>query len=144
MKMKKHTLVPGPIKSSLIVEYINNLSDDKSAGAHSIFLGQVRNDKINERTVKAIEYSAYDEMAEKEALKIKDIIMSAYSDVNDVVITHSTGIVKAGELSLVVMVTAGHRDQATRACRHAVEMIKENYPVWKKELFDDDSHRWQE
>ena len=144
MKMKKHTLVPGPIKSSLIVEYINNLSDDKSAGAHSIFLGQVRNDKINERTVKAIEYSAYDEMAEKEALKIKDIIMSAYSDVNDVVITHSTGIVKAGELSLFVMVTAGHRDQATRACRHAVEMTKENYPVWKKELFDDDSHRWQE
>ena len=142
--MKKHTLVPGPIKSSLIVEYINNLSDDKSAGAHSIFLGQVRNDKINERTVKAIEYSAYDEMAEKEALKIKDIIMSAYSDVNDVVITHSTGIVKAGELSLFVMVTAGHRDQATRACRHAVEMIKENYPVWKKELFDDDSHRWKE
>ena len=144
MKMKKHTLVPGPIKSSLIVEYINNLSDDKSAGAHSIFLGQVRNDKINERTVKAIEYSSYDEMAEKEALKIKDIIMSAYSDVNDVVITHSTGIVKAGELSLFVMVTAGHRDQATRACRHAVEMIKENYPVWKKELFDDDSHRWKE
>ncbi len=144
MKMKKHTLVPGPIKSSLIVEYINNLSDDKSAGAHSIFLGQVRNDKINERTVKAIEYSAYVEMAEKEALKIKDIIMSAYTDVNNVVIIHSTGIVKAGELSLFVMVTAGHRDQATRACRHAVEMIKDNYPVWKKELFDDDSHRWQE
>jgi len=144
MKMKKHTLVPGPIKSSLIVEYINNLSDDKSAGAHSIFLGQVRNDKINERTIEAIEYSAYVEMAEKEALKIKDIIMSAYTDVNNVVIIHSTGIVKAGELSLFVMVTAGHRDQATRACRHAVEMIKENYPVWKKELFDDDSHRWQE
>jgi len=144
MKMKKHTLVPGPIKSSLIVEYINNLSDDKSAGAHSIFLGQVRNDKINERTIEAIEYSAYVEMAEKEALKIKDIIMSAYTNVNNVVIIHSTGIVKAGELSLFVMVTAGHRDQATRACRHAVEMIKENYPVWKKELFDDDSHRWQE
>jgi len=144
MKMKKHTLVPGPIKSSLIVEYINNLSDDKSAGAHSSFLGQVRNDKINERTIEAIEYSAYVEMAEKEALKIKDIIMSAYTDVNNVVIIHSTGIVKAGELSLFVMVTAGHRDQATRACRHAVEMIKENYPVWKKELFDDDSHRWQE
>jgi len=142
--MKKHTLVPGPIKSSLIADYINNLSDDKSTGAHSIFLGQVRNDKTNERTVEAIEYSAYDEMAEKEALKIKDIITSAFSDVNDVVIIHSTGIVRAGELSLFVMVTAGHRDQATRACRHAVEMIKENYPVWKKELFDDDSHRWQD
>jgi molybdopterin synthase catalytic subunit len=145
MNMKKqHVLVPGPIKSSLIIEYINNLSDNKSSGAHSIFLGQVRNDKIHERTVKSIEYSAYKEMVEKEAKKIKDTIIAAYSDVNDVVIIHSTGIVKAGELSLFVMVTAGHRDQATRACRHAVEMIKENYPVWKKELFDEDSHRWKE
>jgi molybdopterin synthase catalytic subunit len=140
---KQDVLVQGPIKSSLISEYINTLSDDKSSGAHSIFLGQVRNDKINERTVEAIEYSAYKDMVEKEALKIKDTVMAAYSDVNDVVILHSTGIVKAGELSLFVLVTAGHRDQATEACRHAVEMIKENYPVWKKELFDDDSHRWK-
>ncbi|MBN1388569.1 MAG: molybdenum cofactor biosynthesis protein MoaE [Bacteroidales bacterium] len=140
---KQHILVPGPIKSSLISEYINNRSDDKSSGAHSIFLGQVRQDKINERSVEAIEYSAYEEMVEKEAKKIKDTILTSYGDVNDVVIIHSTGIVKSGELSLFVMVTAGHRDQAVKACRHAVEMIKENYPVWKKELFDDDSHRWK-
>ena len=141
---KQDILVSGPIDSSLIVEYIDRLSDDKESGAHSIFLGQVRNDKINERTVKAIEYSAYEEMVEKEAQKIRNTVLAAYSDVNNVVIIHSTGIVRAGEISLFVMVTAGHRDQATRACRHAVEMIKEKYPVWKKELFDDDSYRWQE
>lgn len=142
--MKEHFLVSGPVNSSLIAEYISNLSSDKSAGAHSIFLGQVRNDIINERTVKAIEYSAYDEMVEKESIKIRDTIMAAYNDVKDLIIIHSKGIVKVGELSLLVIVTAGHRDQATRACRHAIEMIKENYPVWKKELFDDDSHRWKE
>ncbi len=141
---KQDILVSGPIDSSLIVEYIDSLSDDKESGAHSIFLGQVRNDTINERTVKAIEYSAYEEMVEKEAQKIRDTVLAAYSDVKSVVIIHSTGIVRAGELSLFVMVTAGHRDQATRACRHAVEMIKEKYPVWKKELFDDDSYHWQE
>jgi len=141
---KEHILVSGPIDSSLIVDYIDRVSDDKGSGAHSIFLGQVRNDKINGRTVEAIEYSAYKEMVEKEAQKIKDTVLTAYSDVNKVVITHSTGIVKAGELSLFVMVTAGHRDQATRACRHVVEMIKQNYPVWKKEMFDNDSHRWKE
>lgn len=140
---KEHILVSGPIDSSLIVDYIDRLSEDKGSGAHSIFLGQVRNDKINGRTVEAIEYSAYKEMVEKEAQKIKDTVLKAYSDVNKVVITHSTNIVKAGEISLFVMVTAGHRDQATRACRHAVEMIKENFPVWKKELFDDDSHKWK-
>jgi len=140
----QHVLVPGPIRSSLIMEYIKKLSDDKSSGAHSIFLGQVRNDKINERTVEAIEYSAYKEMVEKEAKRIQNTIIADYSDVNNVIIIHSAGIVRAGELSLFVMVTAGHRDQATRACRDAVEMIKESYPVWKKELFDDDSHRWQD
>ncbi|MFO7852544.1 MAG: molybdenum cofactor biosynthesis protein MoaE [Bacteroidota bacterium] len=142
--MKKNVLVPGPIKSSLIAEYINVLNDDKSSGAHSIFLGQVRNDIINERTVEALEYSAYDAMVEKEALKIKDITRAAFSDVRDIVIVHSTGLVRAGELSLFVMVSAGHRDQATRACRHVVEMIKENFPVWKKEIFEDNTNRRQE
>ena len=137
-------LVHGPVKSSLIADCLNNLTSKKNAGAHSIFLGQVRADKIDNRTVQAIEYSAYDDMVAKEAGRISDTIKSAFSDVHDIVLVHSTGIVKAGELSLFVMVTAGHRDHATRACRHAVEMIKENYPVWKKELFDDDSHQWKE
>lgn len=141
--MNDQYLVAGPVKSSLIIEYLNKLSDDKSTGAHSVFLGQVRDDKIDDRTVKAIEYSAYDNMVEKEAVRIKETIKGAFSDVRDIVLVHSTGIVKAGELSLFVMITAGHRDHATRACRHAVEMIKENYPVWKKELFDDDSHQWK-
>ncbi|MDT8400540.1 MAG: molybdenum cofactor biosynthesis protein MoaE [Bacteroidales bacterium] len=142
--MENIILVPGPVKTSLIAEYLNKTSDDRSAGAHSVFLGQVRNDRINYRTVKAIEYSAYEEMVEKETVKIKNTITAAFSDVKDVVIVHSTGIVKAGELSLFVMVTAGHRDHATRACRHALEMIKENFPVWKKEIFDDDTQRWHE
>lgn len=141
--MQNAVLVPGPVKSSLIAEYLNRASDDKSAGAHSIFLGQVRDDRIGDRMVTAIEYSAYPEMVEKEYQKIKDTIMAAFNDVRDVFILHSTGVVKAGELSLFVMVTAGHRDHASRACRHVVEMIKESLPVWKKELFDDDSSRWQ-
>ncbi|HDZ41820.1 MAG TPA: molybdenum cofactor biosynthesis protein MoaE [Bacteroidetes bacterium] len=143
MSMGNMILIPGPVKTSHIAEYFNKTSDDKSAGAHSVFLGQVRSDMVDDRTVRAIEYSAYEEMVAKETLRIKEIIMTAFSDVKDVVIVHSTGIVKAGELSLFVMVTAGHRDHATRACRHVLEMIKENFPVWKKEIFDDDTHQWQ-
>jgi molybdopterin synthase catalytic subunit len=36
---------------------------------------------------------------------------------------------------LFIMVTSGHRDHATRACRHTLEMVKEKLPVWKKEIF---------
>jgi molybdopterin synthase catalytic subunit len=50
-------------------------------------------------------------------------------------IVHSVGIVKAGEASLFIMVTSGHRDQGTRGCRHTLEMVKEKLPVWKKEIY---------
>jgi molybdopterin synthase catalytic subunit len=74
-------------------------------------------------------------MAVKEADAIIDTVRSAFSDVRSVFLVHSTGIVKAGEASLFIMVTAGHRDHATRACRHTLEMVKEKLPVWKKEIF---------
>lgn len=139
----KPILTEGAISPGLIAGYIEKLSEDKTIGAHSLFLGQVRNDTVNDRQVKAIEYSAYTEMVEKEANGIIETVKAAFKDVKDIFIIHSTGIVRAGELSLFILVSAGHRDQATRACRHVVEMIKDNYPVWKKELFEDDSHRWQ-
>jgi len=135
-------LIKGPIDPALITETISEFTGDKSCGAYSLFLGQVREDEINGKKVEAIEYSAYDSMVEKEAGYIEEIAHKAFSDINKIRILHSTGIVKTGEISLLVIISAGHRDQATRACRHVLEMIKENYPVWKKELFGDDSHRW--
>ncbi len=134
----KAVLTEGAISPGLIAGYIEKVSEDKTSGAHSLFLGQVRNDTVNDREVEAIEYSAYTEMVEKEAGRIRDTVKTAFNDVKDVIIIHSTGIVRAGELSLFVLVSSGHRDQATRACRHVLEMIKDNFPVWKKELFDDD------
>ncbi len=110
-------------------------NEDTGAGAVAVFIGRVRDDEQDERRVTAIEYSAYEEMAVKETDAIIDTVRSAFSDVRSVVIVHSTGIVRAGEASLFIMVTAGHRDHATRACRHTLEMVKEKLPVWKKELF---------
>lgn len=140
----KPVLTDGAISPGIIAEYLEKVSEDKTIGAHSLFLGQVRDDTVNDRKVEAIEYSAYTEMVEKEAARISETVKAAFNDVKDIVIIHSTGIVRAGELSLFILVSAGHRDQATRACRHVLEMIKDNYPVWKKELFDDDSHRWRQ
>jgi len=74
-------------------------------------------------------------MAVREADGIAGTVRSAFSDVRSVIIVHSLGVVRAGETSLFIMVSAGHRDHATRACRHTLEMVKEKLPVWKKELF---------
>lgn len=133
--MKNRYLVGGPITPLLISELMTLGNDDNSAGAVSIFIGKVRDDEVNGNRIKALEYSAYNEMAEKEADGIVKTVKAAFSDVRKILLVHSTGMVKAGEASLFIMVTSGHRDQATRACRHTLEMVKEKLPVWKKEIF---------
>lgn len=135
MTMKNRYLVGGPITPVLISELMTLGDDDTGTGAVSVFIGKVRNDEADGRRVTAIEYSAYEEMAVREADGIVSAVRSAFSDVRSVIIVHSLGVVRAGETSLFIMVTAGHRDHATRACRHTLEMVKEKLPVWKKELF---------
>jgi Molybdopterin converting factor, large subunit len=142
-EMIKNYLKSGPIGSNEINSLIKSLEEDTSAGGHSFFLGQVRADTVNGRKVEAIEYSAYEEMVKIEAEKIKTEIISEFGDVKNVDIIHSTGLVKAGGISLLIVVSAGHRHQATAACTKAVELVKERLPVWKKEIFDDDTYKWK-
>jgi molybdopterin synthase catalytic subunit len=141
--MEVNYLTNGPVSQGVITQLINKIGGKTNSGGHMIFLGQVRADDINGKTVKAIEYSAYAEMVYIEVENIKKSILSEFPDVKSVDIIHSTGTVKAGEISLVVFVSAGHRLQAIQACSKAVELIKGNLPVWKKEIFNDDSHLWK-
>ena len=133
--MKNRYLVGGPITPMLISELMTLGDEDAGTGAVTVFIGKVRDDEVDGRRVTAIEYSAYEEMAVREADGIANTVRSAFSDVRSVIIVHSLGVVRAGETSLFIMVTAGHRDHATRACRHTLEMVKEKLPIWKKELF---------
>lgn len=141
--MKKNYLTDGPISHDLILSLVDRMSEKSDAGGHTFFLGQVRADKADGKTVKAIEYSAYEGMVEAEADKIQRSVLEEFTDVKSIDIIHSTGTVKAGELSLLVTVSAGHRKQAIEACSRTVELIKERLPVWKKEVFEDDSHTWK-
>jgi molybdopterin synthase catalytic subunit len=137
-------LINSPIFPDIISTHLAKLGSRNNTGGHSIFLGQVRDDILGGRRVAAIEYSAYEPMLNGEADKIIEEISKEFDDVISIVILHSAGKVKVGEISLMVIVSAGHRDHATRACRQAVEMIKERLPVWKKEIFEDDSHHWRD
>jgi molybdopterin synthase catalytic subunit len=141
--MEENYLIQGPISQKIISEIISRIGRHKDAGGNMLFLGQVRADETEGKRVKAIEYSAYTEMVNAEAENIKKKIFSEFGDVKSIVIVHSTGVVGAGELSLLVMVCSGHRQQAMQACSKTVELIKSNLPVWKKEIFEDDSHIWK-
>jgi molybdopterin synthase catalytic subunit len=137
-------LINGPIVSDIIADAIAGSGSLKNSGGHSVFIGQVRDDEIEGKRVAAIEYSAYEPMVKGVADKIKSEIFSEFSDVISVEILHSSGVVRSGEISLFVMVSAGHRRQAIDACSEIVERIKLRLPVWKKEIFADDTHRWKE
>lgn len=141
--MEAAFLTEGPVSSDIILKQIEKLNGKTTAGGHSIFLGQVRSDIVNGKTVKAIEYSAYIELVNVEAEKIIKSLLAEFGDVRTIDIIHSTGVVNAGEISLLVAVSAGHRKEAIQACSKAVELIKENLPVWKKEIYEDNSHKWK-
>jgi molybdopterin synthase catalytic subunit len=144
MEIPSVILIEGPIRPELVAEIISRTSDAAETGGHSLFLGQVRGDSIDGKIVTAIDYSAYPSMVEESGENIRDTLISKFSEVQGITIFHSTGIVRAGEISLLVMVSAPHRREAIDACNLAVELIKEQLPVWKKELFDDGTGRWKE
>jgi molybdopterin synthase catalytic subunit len=137
-------LINGPLTAGTISEVIDSAAKNNEAGGHSIFIGQVRRDLVDGKYVKAIEYSAYEEMVISESGKITKSILSEFDDVKKLEIIHSRGLVKAGEISLLVAVSAGHRQHAIRACSKAVDLIKEKLPIWKKEIFEDDSGQWKQ
>jgi molybdopterin synthase catalytic subunit len=142
--MVTNYLIKGPITQKVITHLMEKMGERTNSGGHSVFLGQVRADEINGKRVKAIEYSAYEGMVKVEADKIKETILAEFRDARSIDIVHSTGIVNTGEISLFVLVSAGHRQQAFQACSKTVELIKEKLPVWKKEIFDDDSYKWKQ
>ncbi len=140
---KKHKVFrQGAITANFIAESIAKHSGKTNIGAHDIFLGQVRNDLIENKTVVAIDYSAYEEMAEQKFHEIREAAFSKYNLVC-LHIYHSIGIVKAGEICLFVFVSSKHRTDAFDACREIVEQIKAQVPIWGKEIFEDESHVWK-
>lgn len=141
--MKKHNVfIEGAIPPVLIGEAVAKHSTRKNIGAHSIFLGQVRNDVIDGKEVAAIEYTSYREMAEE---KFHEIREDAFRDFKLICmhIYHSLGRVAAGEISLFVFVSAVHRKDAIDTCEVIVERIKKEVPVWGKEIFLNDEYQWK-
>ncbi len=144
--MKEHkpkkVFVEGPITPAFIADSIAKHQSKTDIGAHDIFLGQVRADEIDGKKVGAIEYSAYNEMADEIFHQIRENTFEKF-ELSCMHIYHSLGKVNAGEISLFVFVSSSHRQQAFDACRYIVERIKKDAPVWGKEIFEDETHQWK-
>jgi molybdopterin synthase catalytic subunit len=133
MKIENKYFINGRIEPDFISEQISNHQIKTDIGAHSIFLGQVRSDKIETGEVIKIIYTAYAEMAEKEISKIREIIIEKYN-LRCLHVFHSLGEINAGEISFFVFGSSSHRADLFEAIDKTVEMIKKDVPIWKKSV----------
>ncbi len=99
------------------------------------FSGAVR-DATRGRAVVRLEYEAYAPMAEKKLAQIAAAAAAQWPGAR-VAIHHRVGVLVPGELAVVIAASTPHRAEAFAACRHAIEQLKADVPIWKKEVFAD-------
>jgi molybdopterin synthase catalytic subunit len=138
----KNIFVSGPITAAFISDSIQRHSSKTAIGGHSIFLGQVRADIKDDKKVAAIEYTAYEQMANEKMQLIRDAVFEKYS-LSCVHVHHSLGKIAAGGICLFVFTSAPHRKAAIAACEELVERLKAELPVWGKEIMEDETYQWK-
>jgi MoaE-MoaD fusion protein len=104
------------------------------AGAIATFVGTTRVESRG-RTVQHLDYEAYEGMAENVMAEIANALKQRY-DVCEIAIHHRTGRVEIGDASVVIAVSAPHRQDALGACKEAIDTLKEQVPLWKKEVYE--------
>ncbi|MSU64468.1 MAG: molybdenum cofactor biosynthesis protein MoaE [Pedosphaera sp.] len=99
-------------------------------GAVVEFFGVVR-DQESGKTIAALEYETYREMAEFQFHKIMDETLKRFP-VSSLNVIHRIGVIKVGDPSLYVCVIAGHRGEAFDAAKYLIDRLKQVVPIWKK------------
>ena len=107
---------------------------DERAGAIATFTGTTRV-QSRDRTVTHLDYEAYEGMAEQVMAEIAAGLEARY-ELSAVAIHHRVGRVGIGETSVVIAVSAPHRQDALAACKDAIDALKERVPLWKKETYE--------
>ncbi len=108
---------------------------DVAAGAVLSFVGTVRDHKQGRRVLR-IDYEAYEPMAVKVLQQIGAEMLSRWP-VRRAVLAHRVGRLEPGEASVAIVISTAHRAPGFEALRYAIEAIKKDAPIWKKEHFED-------
>ncbi|HET7237149.1 MAG TPA: molybdenum cofactor biosynthesis protein MoaE [Actinomycetota bacterium] len=112
---------------------------DPAAGGTCVFVGTVR-DRSDAGEVTGLTYEAWEELAVRRLGELGDELFATWP-LRKVALLHRTGELGIGEVSVVVACSAPHRAEAFEACRHGIERLKQDVPIWKKEaLVSGDAH----
>jgi len=119
-----------PLSLDAVVDEVRS----PQAGAIATFTGTTRMQSRG-RTVLHLDYEGYEEMAEQVMREIAEELKSRY-DLCEIAIHHRTGRVDIGEASVMIAVSAPHRQDALAACKDAIDTLKSRVPLWKKEFYE--------
>jgi molybdopterin synthase catalytic subunit len=122
-------------EAPLQLEEVVRAVDGEERGGLVTFTGTVRSETRG-RKVRALSYEAYPGMAERAMEAIGREIESRWP-ASRAAIVHRVGTLVPGEAAVVIAVSAPHRAAAFEGCRHAIERLKADVPIWKKERFED-------
>jgi molybdopterin synthase catalytic subunit len=125
------SLSDGPLDVGAVVARVA----DAGTGGIVTFAGTVR-DRARGRSIRHLEYEAYPEMAGREMEKIAEEAGRRWPGAK-VAIAHRSGHLEVGEIAVVVVAAAPHREEAFAACRFAIDTLKQTVPIWKKEVATD-------
>lgn len=139
---KRKLFSEGAIEPAFISKSIAAHQTKTGIGAHSIFLGQVRRDQVDDSEVQSIEFSANQELAESTMAMIRESLFAKY-DLTCMHIYHSLGKVNAGEICFFVFTSSAHRKNAMDACEELVERFKAEIPVWGREILSNGKSVWK-
>ena len=130
------------VEMPIDVESVRSRIEHASCGAVVLFLGNVRNSHAG-RTVEGITYTAYRSMAADRIETIERELEASFDEAR-VAIVHRLGHLEVGDTSVVIAISSPHRAAGYEASRIALERLKAEVPIWKKEHYADGDERWRE
>ena len=113
----------------------------KQNGAESVFIGRVRNENSGKK-VTAVTYDTHDKVVMKSFQSICKDAKNKFDKSASIFLEHAKGYVPVGEISILIAVSSGHRDEAFKICRYILEEIKHKSPIWKKEHYTEGNEEW--
>ena len=139
--MTLHTALVNTEEKKISSEKANEFILSEKNGAESIFIGRVRNENSGKK-VTAVTYDAHDQAVIKSFQSICNEAKGKFDNNASIFLEHAKGYVSVGEISILIAVSSGHRDEAFKICRYVLEEIKHQSPIWKKEHYIEGNEQW--
>ena len=116
------------------------LAPPEHCGGTTLFVGRVRSHHEGKK-VSRLFYECYHPMAEQEIQKIVNDVKTE-TGVDEIRVLHRVGWLEIGDVAVAISASSAHREEAFIACRQVIERVKQDVPIWKKEIYEDSSQNW--